>query len=63
MSLRHTAASDLLQIGEPLWNVAQLMGHTVQRTTELYGDLSPTHLQTQVAALDRLVSQNALTSV
>ena len=60
---RHTAASYLLQIGEPIWHVAQLMGHTVQRTTELYGHLSPTHLKSQVAALDRLVSQNSLTSV
>ena len=35
--LRHTYASLLISADEPLARVAQLMGHSVQRTTELYG--------------------------
>jgi integrase len=50
-SLRHTYASWLVQAGEPIFTVQQLMGHSTLAMTERYSHLAPDHLR---LAADRL---------
>ena len=50
-SLRHTFASWLVQAGEPLYTVKELMGHKSLTMTERYSHLAPDHLR---QAADRL---------
>ena len=50
-ALRHTFASHLLMQGVSLQVVAELMGHTLTKTTELYGHLVEGQLE---AAVDLL---------
>jgi site-specific recombinase XerD len=40
-SLRHTFASWLVQLGQPLYTVSKLMGHRNIRWTERYAHLDP----------------------
>lgn len=42
-TFRHTFASLLLQAGVSIYKVAQWMGHSTARTTEIYGHLQPTN--------------------
>lgn len=44
-SLRHTYASWLVQDGEALYTVKELMGHSSLQMTERYSHLSPNHLR------------------
>jgi integrase len=50
-SLRHTYASWLVQAGEAIYTVRQLMGHSTLAMTERYSHLAPDHLR---RAADRL---------
>jgi integrase len=44
-SLRHTFASWLAQAGEPLFTIAQLLGHSSLAMTARYSHLAPEHLR------------------
>lgn len=43
-TMRHTCATWLMQDGVPVWEVAGWLGHSIEKTTELYGHHSPDHL-------------------
>lgn len=49
--LRHTFASNLTMKGVDLASVAQLLGHTDVKTTQIYTHLSPTHIREAVGKL------------
>ena len=49
-TLRHTAGTWMAQRGVPFWEIAGYLGHSVQRTSELYAHHSPEHLRKAVAA-------------
>jgi len=51
-TLRHTAGTWMAQAGVPLWDVAGFLGHSHERTAELYSHHSPDHLARARAALD-----------
>jgi integrase len=51
-TLRHTYASEFLAAGGSMWELAQILGHSEQRTTALYSHFRPD----QVAAAARRVS-------
>lgn len=53
-TLRHTGATLLLASGVPIWEVSGMLGHSVQRTTELYGKHHPAFLKEALAGVDRL---------
>ncbi len=57
-TLRHTAASLMVQAGVPLLDVSKILGHSSIQTTMIYAHLAPDHLSKATAALDA-----ALTSV
>lgn len=48
--LRHTHASRLLNAGTPMFMVARLLGHSEERTTEIYGHLDPEGARKHVEA-------------
>lgn len=45
--LRHTYASKMYEAGMPMKDLSELLGHSSQRTTERYLDVSDEHLQRQ----------------
>lgn len=52
-TLRHTAASWMVQAGVPVFEVARYLGHTSSAMVErTYGHLAPNHLHQAAAALD-----------
>ncbi|MBI1282530.1 MAG: tyrosine-type recombinase/integrase [Anaerolineaceae bacterium] len=51
-TLRHTYASHLVMNGTPLFNVANLLGHSNTETTRLYSHLTPENNQRYVDNLD-----------
>ena len=53
-SLRHAAATHLLESGTNLRVVQQLLGHRSLRTTQLYTQVADTYLQATQSPLDRL---------
>lgn len=53
-TLRHTGATLLLAAGVPIREVSGMLGHTEQRTTELYGKYHVAFLQQARHALDEL---------
>jgi len=55
-TLRHTGATLLLASGVPIWEVSGMLGHSVQRTTELYGKHHPAFLKKALAGVDKLFS-------
>lgn len=52
-SLRHYFATILIEKGAPLKAVQELLGHTSIKTTAIYLDMIPKHLQTTIALFDR----------
>ena len=52
-TLRHTAGTWLAQAGVSLWEIGGYLGHSYERTTELYGHHHPDYLKGARAALDR----------
>jgi integrase len=52
-TLRHTAASFMVQAGVPLYEVQKILGHATLFMTERYAHLQPGHLRGAVVALDR----------
>lgn len=54
-TLRHTAATWMAQAGVPLNQIAGMLGHSIQRTTELYIKHSPDFMGQAVAALDAAI--------
>ncbi len=55
-TLRHTAASWMVQGGVPIANVQKFMRHRNVQTTLRYAHLKPEHLGDTVAALDAVLS-------
>ncbi len=51
-TLRHTAASWMVQSGVPLAKIQAVLGHAVIQTTLKYAHLMPEHLSDSMAALD-----------
>ena len=51
-TLRHTAGTWMAQKGVPLWQIAGFLGHSHERTTELYSHHHPDYLLTAKEALD-----------
>jgi integrase len=52
--LRHTYASWLVQAGQPLTSVRDLLGHSSSAVTDRYSHLAQTHLRAAVAKLPRV---------
>jgi integrase len=50
-TLRHTAATWMAQEGVPVWDIAGLLGNTVQMVEEVYGHHSPDHLRRATRSL------------
>jgi integrase len=55
-TLRHTAASFMVQAGVPLYDVQKVLGHSTPLMTERYAHLQPDHLQGAVRALDQALT-------
>ena len=55
-TLRHTAASFMVQAGVPLYDVQKVLGHSTPLMAERYAHLQPDHLQGAVRALDQALS-------
>src|SRR5262249_16414891 len=51
-TLRHTAGTWMAQAGVDLWKVAGWLGHSIERTTELYAHHHPNYLEEGSAALE-----------
>lgn len=56
-TLRHTAASWLVQQGVDLYAVGQILGHKTPRMTQRYAHLSPDYMAGAVGKLDALMQQ------
>ena len=55
-TLRHTAASYMVQQGVPLYEVQKILGHSSPAMTQRYAHLAPDHLKGAASALDRALS-------
>jgi integrase len=51
-TIRHTMATELRKRGVPAWEVAGMLGHRVERTTEIYAKFDPTYLSAAARAID-----------
>lgn len=51
-TIRHTMASELRRRGVPAWEVSGILGHRVQRTSEVYAKFAPDYLGKAAAAID-----------
>jgi integrase len=58
-TLRHTAASFMVQAGTSLYDVQVILGHSTPAMTQRYAHLAPDHLRGAVAALDRALGHVA----
>ena len=56
-TLRHTAASWLVQQGVDLYAVGQILGHKTPRMTQRYAHLSPDYMAGAVGKLDGIMSR------
>lgn len=56
-TLRHTAASWLVQRGVDLYAVGQILGHKTPRMTQRYAHLSPDYMAASVSKLDEAMSE------
>jgi len=54
-TLRHTAGSLMAQAGIPLFMVAKVLGHNVQKTTELYAHHHPEYLRDAVNVMGSII--------
>jgi integrase len=54
-TLRHTAASWMVQQGVDLYAVGQILGHKTPRMTQRYAHLSPDYMAGAVGKLDRIM--------
>jgi integrase len=54
-TLRHTAASWMVQQGVDLYAVGQILGHKTPRMTQRYAHLSPEYMAGAVGKLDRIM--------
>ncbi|MDR0872002.1 MAG: site-specific integrase [Prevotellaceae bacterium] len=61
-TLRHTFASWLAMRGEPIHNVAELLGHTTLAMTKRYTHLAPKTLRRAVLLLDEKMEQGVVPS-
>ena len=50
--MRHTCASWLAQAGVPMFQISGWLGHSIQRTTELYSHHHPDHMQQARKVMD-----------
>ena len=57
-TLRHAFGSRAVMAGIPFKIVAELMGHSWTKTTEIYAHLSPEHLESEVAKLESFRQAN-----
>jgi integrase len=55
-TLRHTAASWMVQQGVDLYGVGQLLGHKTPRMTQRYAHLSPDYMAGAVGKLDEIMA-------
>lgn len=62
-TLRHTAGTLMALAGVDLFLIARLLGHSVQRTTELYAHLQPNYLRGAVDVLATAAYHGQLTRV
>ncbi len=51
-TLRHTAGTWMAQAGVDLWKIAGWLGHSIERTTELYAHHHPDYLEEGSSALE-----------
>ena len=56
-TLRHTAGTLMALAGIDLFLIAKVLGHSVQKTTELYAHFRPDYLREAVDALDKAMPQ------
>ncbi|MEQ9617046.1 MAG: site-specific integrase [Phycisphaerales bacterium] len=56
-TLRHTGATLLAADGVPLWQIAGMLGHSQQRTTEIYAKHHPDYQEEVSSAIDRLFGE------
>lgn len=54
-TLRHTAASWMVQQGVDLYGVGQILGHKTPRMTQRYAHLSPDYMASAVGKLDGIM--------
>lgn len=58
MTLRRTMARELRRRGVQPWDVAGIMGHSMEeRTTEIYAEYDPGYLETAVCAIDEYMTE------
>jgi integrase len=62
-TLRHTAASWMVQQGVDLYALGQILGHKTPRMTQRYAHLSPDYMAGAVGKLDRLMKDLPIKSV
>ncbi|RLQ01573.1 tyrosine-type recombinase/integrase, partial [Micromonospora sp. CV4] len=56
--LRHAFATFLLDQGEELWTVMELLGHsTIRMTADTYGHVLPAQARQAAPAIDRLLGE------
>jgi integrase len=59
-TLRHTAASWLVQAGTDLYAVGQILGHKTPRITQRYAHLSPDYMAASMGKLDSVMMGEVL---
>jgi integrase len=59
-SLRHTAASWMVQAGRPLAEVKVILGHATMQTTLRCAHLQPEHLRASIATLDKALGSESI---
>jgi integrase len=61
-TLRHSFGAYLAMEGVSLYDIAKLMGHTFEETTQLYAHLQPEHLHKQVARIPTITLPKVVAS-
>lgn len=61
-TLRHTAASWLVQAGTDLYAVGQILGHKTPRMTQRYAHLSPDYMAVSIGKLNGVMMSEVLPS-